>query len=186
MKMVLDLERDIYSGQARYARSTDQRKLFYLCDPFIAPTLSNLRRCNVRDFQQSNFYRSTLPTRIYVHQFVCGRYCFECPRLLSRPFLARWWRFILLLTISFSHHFVYSETQCDVYAGQREEYRAVYRDLTTRPYFRLSMLEETVLKTCTRLNITQSNILMQLSFIFNNYIYLKDALERNIFIFLIL
>ena len=142
MKMVLHLQRDIYSEQRGYARSTNQWKLFYLCDSFVAPTLSNLRRRNVCDFQQSNFCRSTLLARIYVHQFVCGRYCSECPRLLSRPFLPRWWRFILLLTISFSHHFVYSETQCDVCAGQREEYRAVYRDLTTRPYFRPSMLRK--------------------------------------------
>jgi len=130
----------------KYARSTNQWKLFYLCDSFVALTLFNFRQCNARDFQQSNFCLNTLPACICVHQFVCDRYCFECSRLLSRPFLPRWWRFILLLTISFSHHFVYSEIQCDVCAGQREEYRAVYCDLTTRPYFRLSMFGGNCLK----------------------------------------
>jgi len=52
-------------------------------------------------------------------KFVCGRYSFECPRLLFRPFLPRTggdlFYYLQLVSAATSY------TQSDVRASQREE-----------------------------------------------------------------
>lgn len=140
MKIVPDLQRNIRDSEISALFGGSTRDYFIRDLLIVSPTLSNLQRRNTlaifsKVISVRARYRLAYVPPVCLWPLFRRMSSFALPVIPPRALADR---FILLLTISFSRHFVHSETQCDVCAGQREEYRAVYRDLTTRPYFRLS------------------------------------------------
>lgn len=150
MKIVADLQRDI-RGSPRTRSCAFSGNYFIYADYLVASTLSNPQRCNAifnRVISAGARYRLAY----MFPEFVCGRYSFECPRLLSRPFLPRaggdLFYYLQLVSAATSYTQRRSATCARVSAKNTAP---VLPWFNYSPVFQALHVGRTVLKTCTRI-----------------------------------